>query len=327
MDTKSLEAGGLVSDIFLVAEARLGVDKRGQSYYSLKLNGEGGGSVEGKVWSDNIGARLEPGMGIEVVARVDEYMGNTQLNVQRYTVLEADKFDPSPYVRTSAANVDEAFETMFNWDREEFSDECLKAVMLEFHGSEGFAREFKVSPAASVHHHNYMGGLVEHTLEVWQLAQMLADHFGGPLDRDLLLCGAALHDCGKVKSYSLTAGVSQPTDVGQLLDHVFISASMVSNVWDRVVTEEVASDDTAQAARTKALLLHLILSHHGRREWGAPVVGRTPEAILLHYCDQLSSSMKSCFDAVEARPEGESWTEKLYLMDFPRRLFVPPQRD
>jgi len=324
MDIESLEVGELVSGVFLVADAKPGVDRRGQNYYSLVLNAEKGRSIEAKVWADNIGAKLGPGMGVEIMARVDQYQGNVQLNVQRYKVLPAGEFDPSPYVRTATVDVNAAFETLFNWGREEFRDPCLKAVMLEFYRNEAFAREFKLSPAASFHHHNSQGGLAEHTLEVWQVAQRLHEQFQGPLNLELLLASAALHDVGKVRCYTLTAGVSQPSDLGQLLDHIFISASMVSNVWDRVVTREVAGGDPDGAACTKALLLHVVLSHHGRREWGAPVIAQIPEAVLLHYCDQVSAAMRACFDAFDSRTPGEAWTGKVYLMDTPRRLYVPP---
>ncbi len=325
MDPTGLEVGELVSEIFLVAEARRGVDRRGQDYYTLRLNCEGGSQLDGKVWADNIGARLEPGMGIEVLARVDEYMGSKQLNLQRYKVLEPGEFDALGFVRSTDIDVDAAFETLFNWDREGFEDPCLKALMLEFHGNEAFARDFKTSPAASFHHHNYMGGLIEHTLDLWGLAERLSEHFGPQMDRELTLCGAALHDAGKVRAYVLTGGISQTSDLGELLDHIFIGASMVSNLWDRAVTKEVTGEDTDKAARTKAMLLHIILSHHGRKDWGSPVLPQLPEALLIHYCDQLSATMKTCRDALESLPEGEQWSQRLRIMDSPRRLFLPPR--
>ena len=325
MDPDSFEVGELVSGVFLVADAKLLVDRRGQNYYTLALNCEGGRQVDGKVWSDNIGARLKPGHGIEVLARVDEYMGARQLNLQRYSVLPPEGFEVSRYVRTTDIDVEEAFETLFNWEGEQFENPRFKRLMQEFHGGSGFAQEFKASPAATFHHHNYVGGLIEHTLDVWMLAESLSQRFGARLNRDLLLCGAALHDVGKIKSYSRQSGVSERTDLGNLLDHVFISASMVSNLWDRVITKEAAGEEAESAGRDKALLLHIILSHHGKRDWGAPVVPQTPEALLIHFCDQISASMKTCLDALESLPEGESWTERLYIMDEPRRFFAGSQ--
>lgn len=326
MDIEKLETGQLITDeVLLVAEARLGVDRRGQNYYSLTLNAEGGRQIEGKIWSDNIGADVLPGWGIEVLARVDEYRGAKQLNIQRYKLLSPEKHDLGAFVRQADVDVDRAFETLFNWEGEEHEDALFKRLMAELHGNRSFAAAFKESPAASRHHHNYQGGLAEHTLEVWNLADRIGGLFPGRLDREVLLAGAALHDIGKVNSYRLVSGISEPTEAGELLDHVFISASMVSNLWDSVVKPEVPAGQADRAAQRKNLLLHIILSHHGRMEWGAPVLPRAPEALLIHYCDVLSASLHKCFTALEAVPEGAQWTDPVYVMDHARRMFVPSE--
>jgi len=323
MDIDSLEPGQLVTDaVLLVAQASLQVDRRGQNYYNLTLNAEGGRQIEGKVWSDNIAAPIEAGQGIEVLARVDEFRGKKQLNIQRYKTLSPDQYDLTPFVRRADIDADAAFETLFNWERDEFSNPRYRRLMAQFHDNATFAAQFKESPAASFHHHNYTGGLIEHTLDVWNLADRISGLYPGRLDRDLLLCGAALHDVGKINSYRLVTGISERTDVGELLDHIFISGSMVSNVWDAAVKGTVPADQAAEAAREKTLLLHIILSHHGKLEWGSPVLPRTPEALLVHYCDVLSAGLHTCLDAVEQTPEGEDWSEIVYLMDAPRRLFV-----
>jgi 3'-5' exoribonuclease len=319
----SLEPGELITDaVFLVAEAALSVDRRGQNYYSLILNAEGGQQIEGKVWGDNIGGAIEPGKGIEVLARVDEYRGKKQLNIQRYKVLSPDQYDLSAFVRTTDIDVDAAFEKLFNWQGGEFSNPYFKRLMAELHSNESFAVQFKSSPAASHRHHNYTGGLIEHTLDVWMLADRIGSLYPGKLDAELVLCGAALHDVGKIKTYRLTAGISERTEVGELLEHVFISGSMVSNLWDSVVKADLPSG--GDAARHKALLLHIILSHHGRLEWGSPVLPRTAEALLIHFCDNLSATLHTCFTAIRNTSEGQLWTGDVYIQDQARRLFVPP---
>jgi 3'-5' exoribonuclease len=328
MDLDHLETGQLITDaVFLVAEARLQVDRRGQDYYGLVLNCEGGRQIEGKVWGDNVGDPIEAGKGLEVIARVDEYRGAKQLNIQRYKVLSPQEFDLSPFIRVTEVDVDAAFETLFDWGRDEFSNPWLKHLMAELHGNQAFAAQFKESPAASRHHHNYRGGLIEHTLEVWKLADAISRTHGGPFDRDLLLCAAALHDVGKTKAYRLVAGISERTEAGELLDHVFISASMVSNLWDAAVRPQVPADQSDEAARLKGVLLHVILSHHGKLEWGSPVLPRTAEAVLIHFCDILSSSLYKCFGAIRDAPEGELWTENVFIMDQARRLFVPRAKE
>jgi len=326
MDVRRLEPGQLLTDeVFLVAQADLGVDRRGQRYYSLILNAKGGRQIEGKVWSDNIAGEITAGSGLEVLARVDEYRGQKQLNIQRYDVLSPEKYDLSAHIRSTDIDVDAAFEEMFDWARDEFRNPYLKGLLTQFHENQSFARAFKESPAASFHHHNYRGGLIEHSLEVWRLADSIEQLFPTRLDRELMLAGAALHDIGKINSYRIVTGISEHTEAGQLLDHIFISASMVSNIWDSAVRARAPEDDREDAARTKMLLLHIILSHHGKPEWGSPVLPRTPEAILIHYCDVLSATMQKCFSSLDNAPEGATWTQKVYMMDLPRQLWVPPK--
>jgi 3'-5' exoribonuclease len=323
MDIDSLETGQLVTDeVLLVAESKLGTDRRGQSYYSLVLNAEGGRQIEGKVWADNIGPEIRVGSGVEVLARVDEYRGARQLNIQRYRILSPEEYDFSAYVRSAQIDVDEAFETLFHWEKPDYTNDALKRLMAEFRANRSFACAFKESPAAIHHHHNYRGGLIEHTLEVWRLAQSICDLYPGRADRELVLCGAALHDIGKINSYRLVTGLSERTEPGELLEHVFISASMVSNVWDSAVRPAMPPDQTDACAHLKTLLLHTILGHHGKMEWGSPVLPRTLEAVIVHYSDVLSSTMHKCISAVSDAPQGESWTGNVYIMDQPRRFLV-----
>jgi 3'-5' exoribonuclease len=322
MDTPQLEVGSMVSDVFLVADVHLGTDKRGQKYYSLVVNCKGGRQVDAKIWSDNIASPLERGQAIEVMARVEEFRGQTQLNIQSYSLIPAQNFDPSPYVMTTDIDTDEAYDKLFNWANAEYSNPYLKKLMAELYANAGFAKQFKTSPAASKHHHNYRGGLIEHTLDVWNIADKLCQYYGGKINRELLLAGAALHDIGKIKCYNLVSGVSETTETGKLIDHVFIGASMISNLWDRVFEDQRSEGNTTELDREKALLLHMTLSHHGKREWGATVLPRTPEAILLHYCDQMSATMWTCFNAIDQIPEGEQWTDWLRVMDEGREMFA-----
>ncbi len=316
----ALEVGSIVSGVFLVTDAQLLTDRRGRKYYSLKLNMEGGREVAAKVWSDNIDEAIERGQGIESAARVEQYREEIQLNVQRYSVLLPGSFDPAPYVKTSDIDVDAAFTTLFG-SPDTFSDPLIAELIAAFYGHEGFALKFKAAPAAGSRHHNYRGGLIEHTLQVFELAGALAPIYAGKIDRGLLLAGAAVHDVGKVHCYRLVSGVSEHTEEGMLIDHIFIGASMVSNLWDSQVAPSHPERDAKSVSRRKSLLLHMLLSHHGKKEWGAPVLPKTPEAMLLHFCDQISATMQDCLDLLDSLAEGEEWTQWLTVMDEGRKLF------
>ena len=135
------------------------------------------------------------------------------------------------------------------------------------------------------------------------------------LDRDLVITGACLHDLGKIKEFEVSGGVIDVSHEGMMVGHIIIGYEILSNKINGI---------PGFPRQLGLKLLHIILSHHGKREWGSPVLPQTPEAMLIHCCDQLSATMRSCFDAVQQRPEGQNWTDKLYIMDDPRRLFVPP---
>jgi 3'-5' exoribonuclease len=136
-------------------------------------------------------------------------------------------------------------------------------------------------PAAKQIHHAYLGGLIEHVLSLCGLAALTASHYR-TIDLDLLLTGVVLHDIGKIHELSYDRGFSYTTE-GQLLGHISIAMRMVADKLARL-------PDFPPRLRT--LVEHMILSHHGRLEFGSPKVPQFPEAILLHYIDDLDSKME-----------------------------------
>ncbi|MBI3948333.1 MAG: HD domain-containing protein [Armatimonadetes bacterium] len=169
--------------------------------------------------------------------------------------------------------------------------------------------QWRRAPAAVLHHHAYAGGLLEHTLGVINVALSLAEHFPAA-DRDLLLAGAVLHDIGKTEAYT-TTGLPDMTDRGRLLGHVYPGVRLVDGLIEQL-------PGFPQELRDR--LLHVIGSHHGEREFGVLEVPRTPEAILLHYADNLDAKMKAVTAACEDS-RGRAWTgpvrslggERIYL--------------
>lgn len=165
------------------------------------------------------------------------------------------------------------------------------------------------APAAARHHHAYAGGLLEHTLGVARLALVLAEQFPS-VDRDLLLAGALLHDIGKTEAYHAT-GLPDMTDRGRLLGHVYPGVRLVENLVERL---------PGFCPELRDRLLHLVGSHHGDRQFGVLEVPRTPEAILLHYADNLDAKMQAVLTAC-SQARGQPWTapvrslgeERIYL--------------
>jgi 3'-5' exoribonuclease len=174
----------------------------------------------------------------------------------------------------------------------------LKALLEAVFQDEQIARLYRRAPAAKAVHHAYLGGLIEHVLSLARLCRLTAAHYAG-IDLDLLLAGALLHDVGKIHELSYDRSFGY-TSEGQLLGHITIGIRMIAEKVQRLPDFP---------PRLRALVEHMVLSHHGQLEFGSPKLPSFPEAVLLHYLDDLDSKME-CVRAALAQDrqvEGE-WT-------------------
>jgi 3'-5' exoribonuclease len=165
----------------------------------------------------------------------------------------------------------------------EIQNEELKKLLIAFFNDEKFTEEFYNAPSAKIHHHNYFGGLLEHTAEVLKICKVSCEIFP-ELNKDLLYTGAILHDVGKIKTYDYDLVRIDFSKDGKLLDHLYLSCDLVNDK----IKEIGMSDDLASE------VLHLILSHHGevKNGWGSPVNPQTAEAVALHNADNLDAKVK-----------------------------------
>jgi 3'-5' exoribonuclease len=177
--------------------------------------------------------------------------------------------------------------------------ELVGALLLEPETLDIFSK----APAARMMHHAYIGGLLEHTLSMVHIGKMLTGLYSY-VNKDLLLAGILLHDMGKGLEYD-TSGSFNFTDDGRLVGHVVRAAITVEKAAAEL--DDIREEDVRE-------LVHLILSHHGQLEWGAPVVPKTVEAVLLHQIDLLDSRMQGFIDHVENDLGGGRWTSKQSYM-------------
>ena len=185
-----------------------------------------------------------------------------------------------------------------------------KLLNFFFGNREGWHR-FCSAPAAKGIHHAYIGGLLEHALSMARIADMLAAHYEG-VDRSLLLAGVLLHDIGKMEELHLTNGVIDYTDRGRLKGHLVIGSELVGRA---------AAEIKGFPQETLDQLQHLILSHHGRLEFGSPIVPMTVEAFLLNYIDELDSKMNVLEQLRRKMKDKEfGWSE--YQRSLERFLFL-----
>jgi 3'-5' exoribonuclease len=256
------------------------------------------GSLKGVVWDnvDQILAGISSGDFVEIDGNVNEYKGTAQLVIRKMAPLPAESVDPAQFLPATTRNIDGMFERLVKLSAT-LETGYLKALLDAFWNDWEFVRQFKTAPAAKKMHHAYIGGLLEHTLSMATLADKVAAHYGG-VDRDLLITGAILHDIGKTKELDYQFKIDY-SDQGRLLSHIVIGIEMVEAKLAAI--EDFPKDQ-------KLLLKHLIISHHGTREFGSPEPPKTIEAVLLNYIDEMDSKVTGIRDFIAAEDSNEAFT-------------------
>jgi 3'-5' exoribonuclease len=176
----------------------------------------------------------------------------------------------------------------------------LKELLSSFFEDSAFVEDFTHTPSAMTHHHNYVGGNLEHTFGVVRLCNNICEMY--PLiNRDLLITGAILHDIGKIKEYKVTAAIDK-TEQGNFIGHI-----VIGDRWIREKIGELKNKGKSFDQDLENHLCHLILSHHGKYEWGSPRMPKTVEACALHQADLMDSQIKNYIQNIE---EGKKRTDE-----------------
>ncbi len=306
-----LNAGDEVEDIFVLAEKALLQKKDGANYLSLTLSDKTG-QIKGLVWDnvDEICAAAVSGNFVKICAKVSEYRDALQVVVKKMTVCDADSVDPSDYLPATGLDVDDLFDRLVK-RTETLRNEHLKRLLHAFWFDADFVKNFKRAPAAKNMHHAYIGGLLVHTVSMVFLADKIADHYrGGPVDRDLLIAGAIFHDIGKIREFEYQYKIDY-SDEGRLLSHIVIGIRMIDEKLDKIGNFP---------KELEILLKHMVVSHHGSREFGSPEVPKTIEAVLLNYVDEIDSKVNGIRDFIARENTTENWTPYHKLLG--RHFFV-----
>lgn len=251
---------------------------------------------------------VRPGLVTMVTGRVNNYRNSLQITTTDLNPLESS--DMSHYLPSSERQQEEMVAELRRTidSLVEPWKELTSYLLLD----DEFMPKYINAPAARMLHHAYVGGLLEHSLSMARLAKFVAEQYPH-VDVDLLVCGALLHDCGKALEYD-TSSSFDFTDEGRLVGHVVRATIMVQQAADQL--GDIPESQLRQ-------LLHMITSHHGTMAWGAPVVPKTLEAILLHQIDLLDSRVQGYFDHLRNDNAGGNWTAKQSYM-FETELWRPP---
>ncbi len=299
-----IRAGEIVNAVFSLAEKRMAHKRDGNPFLNITL-ADKTGQIKGVVW-DNVAQMSDAaatGDFVQITATAGEYRGGLQLVVKSLAPVPVENVAPDDFLPTCSRDVDQMF-LRLKAVVDTISTPCLAELMTAFWEDDLFVQRFKRAPAAKMMHHAYLGGLLEHTLSMALLADKIAGHYSG-IDRDLLLVGAVLHDVGKVRELSYQHRIDY-TDEGRLLSHIAIGLEMVETQISRL-------DDFP--AEMSTLIKHMLVSHHGAREFGSPEPPKTIEAVLLNYIDEIDSRLNSIREFMATEDPQAVWTSYHRLLE------------
>jgi len=301
---KTIQAGQAVDDIFVVREKQLAYKKDGDPYLTLSLV-DRSGSMNAVAWDNvqTISKAFVTGDYVKVQGNAVEYKGALQLVVQHLAQHDPAEVDTRDYLPSTKRDVDKMLGRLIQISQS-VQNQHLSKLLSAFFEDQAFVNRFKTAPAAKKMHHAYLGGLLEHTLSMAMLIQAIAGHYKG-IDKDLLLTGGILHDIGKVYEFSYETHIDY-SDAGRLLNHIVIGVEMLEA---KMATIHDFPEDLA------LVLKHLIVSHHGSRDFGSPEPPKTLEAIILHYLDELDAKVTAVRTFMEAEDPEATWTSYHRVLD------------
>ncbi|HEV2290269.1 MAG TPA: HD domain-containing protein, partial [Gemmatimonadales bacterium] len=277
-----------IQDALLVREVDQRTYQGDKTMTTLTLGNASGTIGSAPFWEQDqhLVAGVKAGDVVQVIGEVGAYKDRRQLQVTSLRVLPRGKVDWGVLL-PSAGDVSRYWETIDKW-RAEIAGPRLRAVVSLFYDDEDFRARYGQCPASTVGHHAELGGLIKHTVEVASIGRHIAKV--ARADVDLVTAGVLLHDIGKLEAYRWD-GLFAPTDKNALYGHVVLGALML----DDAVRSAEPMPCTEQELD---ILMHLVLAHHGRLEFGAPVEPKTLEAEIVHYADNASAKTASFADAL-----------------------------
>ncbi len=308
-DLMGFDEGKLFDSFFLVLAKQQRTTKQNKPYLSLTL-GDKKGQIEGRVWElgdPRIAKDFERGDMVKVRGSVSRYDDRAQLKVDQLRKAldsEADKMDMLP---ATSRDVGELWR-MLEASIASVTNPDLKRLLNALLTDAPISQAFREAPAARQLHHAWLGGLLEHVVSLLGLADRVAAHYP-MLDRDLLVTGVILHDIGKIRELSWDTGFDYTVE-GVLLGHIQMGVDL---------TEKTIARLPGFPDRLRTLVLHMILSHHGKLEFGSPKLPMIPEALVLNFLDDLDAKMQAMASEFEkSAREGraaDEMTGKVWALD------------
>jgi 3'-5' exoribonuclease len=274
--------GSPITSQFAVSALSVRETKGGGQYLALTL-ADKTGTIEARMWTEFASAAetCSEGSYVKLQGQVVPFQGKYQIKVTKLRLAAASEVDPADFVPSTKYDVGEMWAELRGYV-DAFQNAELRRLVFAFLDDEAIAQSYRAAPAAKVLHHAWIGGLLEHVVTLVRVCRATAP-FYPEVDPDLLVTGAILHDIGKIRelSWGTTFGY---TLEGQMIGHISIAQGMLR---EKITTLPGFPD------KLRILVEHMILSHHGKYEFGSPKLPMTPEAILLSALDDIEAKMQA----------------------------------
>jgi len=281
----------VITSSFVVASKQIKAKKNGEPYLALVL-ADRTGQIEAKMWDnvEDVLQSFEQDDFLKIKGLINRYNNRFQLTIHKLRRMEEAEIDYTDYLPKTDKDIGELWRTLAQFVSG-FQNPHLKSLVELFMADTEIAERYRNAPAAKTLHHAYIGGLLDHVVSLFRSCDLLCRNYP-QVNRDLILTGAFLHDIGKIQELTYNRTFSYTTR-GQLLGHMIIELELLQAKLARL---------PGFPAELKILLEHMIISHHGQYEFGSPKLPMFPEALMLHYLDDLDSKM----EAMRAHFERES---------------------
>jgi len=286
-----------VTTFLLVCEKEVRSTKEGKPYLRLEL-GDRSGTIEARMWDqiDSVSKEVDREDIVKVQGRVEIYRGKPQFSVQQMRKAKPDEVDLADFLPSTKEDVEKLFKQLLA-EASSIKNPWLNKLNTEMLNDPKISTRYKRAPAAKVMHHAYLGGLLEHVIGLCGLAHQISAHYP-ELDLDLLLTAAILHDVGKLDELCYDRAIGY-TSEGQLLGHIVMEIETVANAINKIEGFPPA---------LKAVVQHLLISHHGQYEFGSPKLPMIREALVFHYMDDLDSKLAAVRAALAGESGDELWS-------------------
>ena len=291
---KDLKIGSPVQSQFVVIDIQelsyAAPSRSGESFLKLTL-GDVSGTIKGVIWNRSM--VTEPIRQDEILlisGEVKDYHG-PQLNISHFEKISREHINRAYFQAVSARDPQEMWAELLEIIEAGVTDKNLRELLRILFADEEILQKFLTAPAAKTIHHNYIGGLLEHTLEVLEICLKLTELYPQNINKSLLITGAIFHDLGKIEEYDQESFTFQKTDQGHLLGHITIGLNILREQIKKV---------PSFPAKLSVELEHMLISHHGEKEWGSPELPQTMDAFALFHADLVSARLKQFMQIAEA---------------------------